>query len=59
MDQIKLTQVKSTIGVIPKHRSTMAALGLKKIGNSKLHKNTPEIKGMIRLVNYLLKVEKA
>jgi large subunit ribosomal protein L30 len=59
MEQIKVTQVRSTIGVIPKHRSTLVALGLRKIGNSRIHKSTPEIKGMLRTISYLVKVEKA
>lgn len=59
MEEIKITQIKSTIGVIPKHRSTLVALGLRKIGNSRVHKSTPEIKGMLRAVSYLVKVEKA
>lgn len=59
MENLKVTQVKSTIGTIPKHRKTVRALGLRKIGHTKIHKNTPEIQGMIRVVGYLLKVEKA
>jgi large subunit ribosomal protein L30 len=59
MEQIKVTQIRSAIGVIPKHRSTLKALGLKKIGSTRVHKNSPEIKGMIRDVGYLVKVEKA
>ena len=57
MEQIKITQYKSQIGTTPKQRKTLVALGLKGIGKSKVHNNSPEIKGMIRIVNHLVKVE--
>ncbi len=59
MEKIKITQVKSSIGTIPVHRKTLKALGLKKIGSSKVHSKSPAILGMLRSVNYLVNVEKA
>ena len=59
MEKIKVTQVKSAIGTIPVHRKTLKALGLKKIGNTRVHSKSPEMMGMIRSVNYLVSVEKA
>ncbi len=57
MPEIKVTQVRSTIGVIPKHRGTMRALGLRKIGATNTLPDRPEIRGMIARVPYLIKVE--
>ncbi len=57
MSEIKVTQVRSTIGVIPKHRGTMRALGLRKIGSTNTLPDRPEIRGMIARVPYLIKVE--
>ncbi len=58
MEKIKVTLVKSTIGVNKKHKKTIRALGLRKIGSSKEHNATPQILGMVKQVNYLVKVEK-
>jgi len=55
--QIKVTLVKSVIGTIPAHRRTVKALGLKKIGSSVVHDASPAIKGMVRAVSHLVKVE--
>ena len=57
MAKIKVTLVKSLIGRKKDHIATANALGLKKIGNTVEHELTPQIKGMIDKVNYLLKVE--
>ena len=56
-DTIKVTLVKSTIGRIPKHRKTVEALGLKKVGKTVELPNNDATKGMIKQVEYLLKVE--
>ncbi len=56
---VKITLVKSPIGTIPGHRKTVRALGLRKIGASKTHTMTPSVKGMVKQVEYLLKVEEA
>ncbi|MDR2460817.1 MAG: 50S ribosomal protein L30 [Deltaproteobacteria bacterium] len=55
--KIKVTQVKSTIGRKPLHKRTVVALGLKRIGHTVEHDDTPVIRGMIKQVGYLLKVE--
>ena len=55
--RIKVTLVKSVIGTIPAHRRTVKALGLKKIGSSVMHDASPAIKGMVRAVSHLVKVE--
>ncbi len=58
MEQLKVTQVKSSIGVIPLHKRTLKTLGLGRIGKSRTHAKGPVLDGMIRQVGYLLKVEK-
>jgi large subunit ribosomal protein L30 len=57
MPDIKVTQVRSSIGVIPKHRGTLRALGLRKIGMTNVLPDRPEVRGMIAQVPYLIKVE--
>lgn len=56
MAQIVVTQVKSTIGSQPKHRGTIRALGLGKIGRSRVHEDTPVVRGMIHHVQHLVEV---
>ncbi len=56
--KIKVTLVKSTIAVLPNHKKVVQALGLKKVNSFKIHNENPCILGMIKKVNYLLKVEK-
>ena len=56
--KIKVTLVKSTIATLPQHKKIVAALGLKKVRSFKFHEENPCILGMIKKVNYLLKVEK-
>jgi large subunit ribosomal protein L30 len=54
---LKVTQTKSTIGTLPKHRGTIRALGLGKIGRSNTLPDRPEIRGMIHAVSHMIKVE--
>ena len=54
---LRITQVKSGIGYKPKAKATLEALGLKKINQSVEHSNSPQIRGMINVIPYLLKVE--
>ncbi|MGN0506451.1 MAG: 50S ribosomal protein L30 [Lachnospiraceae bacterium] len=56
-ENVKITLVKSTIGAIPKQKATVAALGLRKIGQSVEKKNNDATKGMIQQVRHLVKVE--
>ena len=55
--EIKITQIRSIIGRKPKHRRTVKALGLKRIGHTVVQKDTPAIRGMINSISYLVKVE--
>ena len=54
---IKITQVRSEIGTTPKHRGTLRALGLGRIGNSNMLPDRPEIRGMLARVPFLVKFE--
>lgn len=56
-NKIKVTLVKSTIGCLEKQKKTVEALGLKKIRSSKIHNDTPAIRGMLFVVKHLVKVE--
>lgn len=57
MASLKITQIKSTIGCLKKHRACVAGLGLRRIGHSVERADTPAIRGMVAKVSYLLKVE--
>ena len=56
-DKLKITLVKSTIGSLPKHKATVAALGLKKVNKTVELANNACTQGMIKQVVHLLKVE--
>jgi large subunit ribosomal protein L30 len=57
MANLRVTQVKSTIGTKPKQRGTMRALGLRRINHSVELPDRPEIRGMIARVPHLVAVE--
>ena len=58
MARLKLTQVRSAIGQSPRHRGTLRALGLGRIGKSSEQEGGPVVDGMLRKVGHLVKVEK-
>ncbi len=57
MKKIKVTQVKSTIDRPERQKRTMVALGLKKLNATVEVEATPQILGMVKKVNHLIKVE--
>jgi large subunit ribosomal protein L30 len=57
VSEITVTQIKSAIGTKPKHRGTLRALGLGRIGKSNTLPDRPEIRGMIARVPHLITVE--
>lgn len=57
MAKIKITKMKSAINRSQNQKRTLLALGLKKIGQTVEHNNTPNILGMINKVNHLVSVE--
>lgn len=58
-DKLKVTLVKSTIGAIPKHRKTVEALGLKKLNKTVELPDNVAVRGMVKQVCHLVKVEEA
>jgi large subunit ribosomal protein L30 len=56
---IDVTLVKSTIGRLPRHRACVKGLGLRRINHTVTVIDTPENRGMINKVAYMLKVEEA
>ncbi|WP_029360386.1 50S ribosomal protein L30 [Brachybacterium paraconglomeratum] len=57
MMQIKVTQTRSEIGGTQSQRATLRGLGLKRIGDSVVKEDRPEIRGMIRTVTHLVTFE--
>ena len=55
--KLKITLVKSPIASMPKHKATVAALGLKQVGHCVLPPDNPCIRGQIFAVKHLVKVE--
>ncbi len=56
-EKLKVTLKKSTIGAIPKHRATVAALGLKKLNSTVELPDNASTRGMVAQVKHLVKVE--
>jgi len=54
---VSVTLVKSFHHRLPTHRATITGLGLKRINHTVVLEDTPEVRGMINKVSYLLKVE--
>ena len=59
MTKLKITQTRSQIGQTERHRGTLRALGLGKIGRTAEREDSPETPGMLRKVRHLVKVEEA
>lgn len=57
MGKLKVKQVRSTNGESEGHRQTVRALGLRRIRDTVLHDDVPQIRGMIRKVQHLVEVE--
>jgi len=55
--KLKVTLVRSTIRSKPKHKATVQALGLRRMHHTVEKPNNPQMRGMIRQVAHLLKVE--
>jgi large subunit ribosomal protein L30 len=59
VSKVKVTQVRSQIGQSQRHRGTLRALGLGKIGRTVEHDEGPVLAGMLRRVRHLVKVEES
>jgi len=57
MAQLKVTQVRSKIGTKQNHRDSLRTLGLRKIRQSVVREDTPEVRGLIHTVRHLVTVE--
>ena len=55
--KLKITLVKSTIGAVPKNKKTVEALGLRKVNKTVELPDNDSVRGMLRMVNHLVKVE--
>ena len=55
--QLAVTQIKSSIGRLKKHKCCLAGLGLRKIGHTVVIEDTPSVRGMVKAVEYMLRVE--
>jgi large subunit ribosomal protein L30 len=59
MSRLVITQVRSKIGTQERHRGTLRALGLRKIGQTVEHEDSPQLQGMLRMVARLVDVKEA
>ena len=59
MSQLKITQVRSTIGARWKQRESLRTLGLRRIRHSVIRDDSPEVRGLIAVVRHLVEVEAA
>ncbi|VFP84192.1 50S ribosomal protein L30 [Candidatus Erwinia haradaeae] len=57
VNTIKITQIRSAIGCLPKHKATLIGLGLRRIHHTVYREDTPSIRGMINVISYMIKVE--
>ena len=57
MGTLRVTQIRSAIGIKPRHRGTLRALGLGRIGKVNVLPDRPEIRGMTASVPHLIRVE--
>ena len=57
--QLKITLIKSTIGSLKKQKATIEALGLSKIGSSKIHNDNPCLQGQIKEIQEKKSAKKA
>jgi large subunit ribosomal protein L30 len=57
--KLKVTQIASPIGRKPGQRDTLRGLGLDKMNRSNEVDDTPSIRGMLRKVNHLVRIEPA
>ena len=58
MAKIKVTQIRSGIDRPAKHKRVLKALGFRRNQTSRVHEDTPAVRGMVAKVVHLVKVEK-
>ena len=57
MSVVKVTQVRSTISQSDRHLGTLRALGLGRIGKTAEHEDSPQLRGMLRQVDHLVRID--
>ncbi len=57
MAKVKIKQVRSSIGQSQRHRGTLRALGLGRIGRTAEHAESPQLAGMLRKVRHLVEID--
>ena len=57
MAKVKIKQVRSSIGQSQRHRGTLRALGLGKIGRTAEHAESPQLAGMLGKVRHLVEID--
>ncbi|MDR1265822.1 MAG: 50S ribosomal protein L30 [Propionibacteriaceae bacterium] len=57
MSSLEITQIKSGVGALANQRATLRSLGLRKVGQSVVRPDTPQVRGMARAVAHLVTVE--
>ena len=57
--KIKVTQIRSRIGAQKKQKACLSGLGLRKINNFSVLENTPAVRGMIKKVSHLVRIQTA
>ena len=57
--KLRITQVRSQIGQTHRHRGTLCALGLGKIGRTVEKEESPVVAGMLRKVRHLVRIEES
>ena len=55
--KLRITQIKSLIGSQPKHKRTMKAIGFRRHQETLIKEDTPQLRGMLRQVRHLVRVE--
>ena len=56
-EQITITQVRSEIGRLRRHKACLVGLGLRRIGHSVTVEDSPSVRGMINKISYMIKIE--
>ena len=59
MKKIRVTLLKSVLGIKREHRATVRGLGLRRINHAVELADTPAVRGMINKVNYLVRIDAA
>ncbi|VFP78645.1 50S ribosomal protein L30 [Candidatus Erwinia haradaeae] len=54
---IQVTQTKSSIGCLPKHKATLLGLGLRRINQTVERNDTPSIRGMVNSISHMITIK--